>query len=205
MEVRSPTPSSFEKDFLISRFYYVLLAPKLKLGDRVPHTYIQLLALGLYPIFLPLFLMSSQPSNGRKPNPPLSHIVLHARQLLRTNTKRAANWFRKPSFSRFKLKSGFLSPSRSHSSPYSHSSLADDASRSVQSSSTTLYSIPPRAPQRSTYNSPSIRTSPVIVPIMPTVCLFLLADCPRSLIYISLVLDVISISQVMMHKFQLLS
>jgi hypothetical protein len=141
---------------------------------------IPLLAL---PIFLPLFLMSSQR--------PLSHIVLQARQLLRTNTQRAANWFRKRSFSRFKLKSGSLSPSRSRSSPYSHSSLADDASRSVQSSSTTLYSIPPRAPQRSTYNSRSIRTSPVIVPIMPTVCSFLLADCPRSLIHISLVLDLI--------------
>ena len=124
--------------------------------------------------------MSSQQSNERKPNQPLSNITLHARQLLRVNTQRAANWFRKPSFPRFKLK--FSSP-RSRSSPYSHSSSTDNASPaspSIQtSSSTTLHSIRSirprsRAPQTtSTYNTRLVRTSPVIVPIMPTVRLFL--------------------------------
>lgn len=73
---------------------------------------------------------------------------------------RAANWFRKPSFSQFKLKSGFFSSPRS--SPYS------DLPLSVQSSSTTVQSIPSRA--TSTYsNSRRVRSSPVIVPIMPAV------------------------------------
>lgn len=135
--------------------------------------------------------MSSQQSNERRPNRPLSHIVLNARQMLRVNTLRAANWFRKPSFPQFKLKSCFiLSRRRSHSSPYMHPSLRDDDALTIQSSSTTLLSFPIRAPQTtststtllsfptrapqttSTYNSRTIRqvrTTSIIVPIMPTV------------------------------------
>lgn len=118
--------------------------------------------------------MSSQQSNERRSNRrPLSQITLHARQLLRVNTQRAANWFKKP-FPRFKLKPGFISSPRSHPSPYSHSSTTNDDSHSIQSSSTTLYSISPNAPQTtSTYNPRLVRTSPLIVPIMPTVCLLL--------------------------------
>lgn len=120
--------------------------------------------------------MSSQQSNERQSNRPLSLIALHA---LRVNTQRAANWFKKPSFPRFKLK--ISSPrSRSSESPYSHSSSTNNASRSIRtSSSTTLHSvrsIRPRAPQttsRYNYNTRLVRTSPVIIPIMPTVRLFL--------------------------------
>ena len=123
--------------------------------------------------------MSSQQSNEQRPNRPLSHIALHARQLLRANTQRAANWFRKPSLPRFKLK---FSSRRSRSSPFSHSSSTDDATPSFRtSSSATLHSIEPirpRAPQTRTtsaYNhNRMIRTSPVIVPIMPTVRLLFL-------------------------------
>jgi hypothetical protein len=93
--------------------------------------------------------MTSQPSIEHKPNSPR-----------RVNTQRAANWFRKPSFPQFKLKSGFFS-----SSPYL------DAPLSVQSSSTTVQSIP------STYNnSRRVRNSPVIVPIMPAVRSFSFTD-----------------------------
>jgi hypothetical protein len=149
--------------------------------------------------------MSSQQSNERRPNRPLSHFTLHARQLLRVKTQRAANWFRKPSFPRFKLKCNFISSSRSRSSPYSHSSSTDDPSFSIQSSSTTLHSnmsIRPRAsraPQTtstSTYNTRRlVRTSPVIIPIMPTVRLFLsVLEADR---YVSsLVLDLVPISSV---------
>jgi len=139
--------------------------------QRLP-TYSQQL---LYTRLSPIFLMSSQQSNERKRNRPLSRITLRACQLLRVNAQRAANWFRKPSIPRFKLKSGFISTSspRSRSSPYSHSSSTDDASLSNQSSSTTLHSnrsIRPRPPQTtSTYNTRrQVRTSPVIIPIMPT-------------------------------------
>jgi hypothetical protein len=108
-----------------------------------------------------IFLMSSQQSNERRPNRPLCHITLHARQFLRANTQRAANWFRKPSFPRFKLK---IFSQRSHLSPYSHSSSTDDASHSIRTaSSATLYSV---APQRLTYNAQIMRSS-LIVPIMP--------------------------------------
>lgn len=123
--------------------------------------------------------MSSHQFNERKSNRPLSHIPLQARQLLRDNAQRAANWFRKPSFSRFKLK--FSSPS-SRSSPYSHSSSTEGASIQT-SSSATVYSITsnrPRASQTTpTHNTRRlVRTSPVIVPIMPTVGLLLFTS-PR--------------------------
>ena len=118
--------------------------------------------------------MSTQQSNERKQNRPLSHIPLHARQLLRDNAQRAVNWFRKPSFPRFKLK---VSSPSSPSSPYSHPSSTDNASIQT-SSSATVYSVRstrPRATQtRSTYNTRRlVRTSAVIVPVMPTVSLLL--------------------------------
>jgi hypothetical protein len=136
----------------------------------------------LYPHII--FLMSSQQSNDRttRSNRPLSQIAFHARQLLRVNTQRAANWFKKP-FPRFKLKPGFISSSsRSNPSPYSHSSTTNDVSHSIQSSSTTLYSITPTAPQTtSTYNTRRlVRSSPLIVPIMPTARLFLYTVCLSS-------------------------
>ena len=117
--------------------------------------------------------MSSQQSNERRPNRPLSHITFQARQLLRVNTQRAANWFKKPSLPRFKLKfpsrlSRSSPPSSSHSS-----SLTTDQVSIRTSSSATLHSIEPSRPRasqtRSAYNSRMVRTSPVIVPIMPTV------------------------------------
>lgn len=132
----------------------------------------------IYPHII-IFLMSSQHSNERRSKRPLCQIALHARQLLRVNAQRAANWFKKP-FPRFKLKSSFISSSRSHPSPYSHPSTTNDDSHSIQSSSTTLYSIRPSAPQTiSTYNTRLVRTSPHIVPIMPTARLFLFTVCPR--------------------------
>jgi hypothetical protein len=75
--------------------------------------------------------MNSQPSNERKqqPSSPPSFLV---------NKQRAGTcqWFSKPSFFRFKLKSGFLSHFRTSSK--SHSSLSSDSSLSrAQSPSTT--------------------------------------------------------------------
>lgn len=124
--------------------------------------------------------MSSQQSSDRSSNRPLSHITLHARQMLRANTQRAANWFRKASFPRIKLKPGFISSRRSQSSPYSHSSSTDESSRSIQSSSTTLH-VPETTTTYSSqpYNTRLVRTSPVVIPIMPTVRLVLVHWCPR--------------------------
>ena len=151
-----------------------------------------------YVLYLsPITVMSSQQSNERRPNRPLSHITLHARQLLRVNTQRAVNWFRKPSFPRFKIK---ISSRSSRSSPYSHSSSRDDAS--IKTSSTaTLHSIEPirrRAPQTaSAYNTRMIRTSPVIVPVMPTVCcLLFFTVLEADQLVLSLVLDLVSLSPI---------
>lgn len=121
--------------------------------------------------------MSSQ-SNERMRNRPLSYIILHAHQLLRVKTQRAANWFRKPSFPRLNLKfPSSRSRSSSPRSPYSHSSSTDDTSIRT-SSSATLHSIIPRAPQTtSIYSTRLVRTSPDTwadaAPVMPTVRLFL--------------------------------
>jgi hypothetical protein len=72
----------------------------------------------------------SQPSNERKQQPsPLTSF--------RVIKQRAATWIRKPSFFRFKSKSGF--PSHSLSSSKSNSSLSSDPSLySAQSPSTTI-------------------------------------------------------------------
>ena len=121
--------------------------------------------------------MSSQRSNERKPNRLLSHFKFtEARQLLRANTQRAAKWLKKPSFPRFKSKSGSAdsSPrsSSSHSSPYSHSSSTDNASLSgsVQSFSPTLVHVQVPETTSPTYNTRRlVRTSPVIIPVMPVV------------------------------------
>ena len=83
------------------------------------------------PPLLTFFLMNSQLSNERKQQP----LSLSFRA---NSIQRAATWFNKPLFSRFKLKSGFLSHSRSSSKSHSSSSLSSDPSLSrAQSSLTT--------------------------------------------------------------------
>lgn len=135
--------------------------------------------------------MSTQQSNERRANRPrpLSQMSYNARQLLQLNTQRAANWFRKPSFPRFRLRlSSLRSSLRSRSSPipgpYSHSGSTDDTSASIKTSSSatllSIESIRPRAQRMSAYTR-MVRTSPVIVPIMPTVSrlFFFLVPCSR--------------------------
>ena len=110
--------------------------------------------------------MSSQQSNGRRPNRRVCHISFHW-HALRVNAQRTANWFKKPSLPRFKLKfPSSQRPRSSASSPYS--STDDNTSQSIKtSSSVTLHSIPP---QRLSYNARMMMsTSQVIVPVMPTV------------------------------------
>lgn len=127
---------------------------------------------------LPFYIlnMTSQFSSDKlKPNTP------RPRQSF---PRRAANWFRKPSFSKFKSKSG-----------YSESSSADDL-LSVRSSGKPIR--PEALPATSMHNNynRSVQKNPVIVPIMPIVCSFLFTDLFSRLTVSSLVLDVVPVPPV---------
>ena len=74
------------------------------------------------------FVMNSQPSYERKPQP--SSLP----SFQKVNKQRAATWFSKPSFFRFKSKPSFLS----HSPKSSHSSLSSDPSLSRARSPSTI-------------------------------------------------------------------
>ena len=105
--------------------------------------------------------------------------TLHA---LRVNTQRAATWFSKPSFFRFKFKSGSLSSSRSRSSSDSLSTLSDGTSLPSHSSSTIHSSRPIRstAPQTTmVYNRQLTSNSLVTIPIIPGVRWSMFPDGPQ--------------------------